>query len=110
MRTMPIAIEPLEIPRPPVAQPAERLFLLVSNQENPLAYGLGGNAYQMSSGPVFRRATPDDLHAFGFEAIAPGVPADPSQGALIQHLIDTLDRMTTGLRTTTLAVLKERYG
>jgi len=107
---MSMPIKPIEIPRPPVPQPAERLFLLVSNQENPLAYGLGGNAYQMSSGPVFRRATPDDLHAFGFEAIAPGVPADPSQGALVTHIVDTLDRMTTGLRTTVLAMLKEKYG
>lgn len=113
----------VEIPRPPVPQPPERLFLFVCDSEEPdppgrfwgtqqayMGQGIAGTYPTEPKRPAFRRATADDLHVFGFVAVPPGIPEDPSQGELAQVVCAAMDRLSTGTRRTVMALLQEKYG
>lgn len=117
----------VEIPRPPVAQPPECLYLFVCDSEEPDPPGrFWGNQQAMLGGmqggiagaypaetkrPVFRRATPDDLLAFGFAAIPPGIPDLPTEDSALSLVLQSvMNRLTAPMRTTMLALLQEKYG
>ena len=113
-------IPPVEIPRQPVQPPPEKLFLFVCDEEDPrpqTLYGLqGAGQWQQGNYPVqtrvpqWRRATPDDLHAFGFVPIPPGIPEDPTHGAVAHAVEALMDRLPTKMRFMLMCLLKEKYG
>ncbi len=118
-------IAPVEIPRPPKPQRPERLFLFVCNDERPEdAYqwgqaGLQAAGMQQFGGGldkgmppervVWRRAVPEDLRAFGFQATPLDEPPG-DVGSLLRTLAQYMDRLPAATVNTALAFLQERYG
>ena len=112
-----VPIPPVEVPRPPIKQEPERLYLFVCNSESmPTVLYVGQVGYnqreQMQPEPPLtaRRAEAADLLAFGFTPVLPDTSADMTQGAALEALLALMDRMATSARGTVVSILKERYG
>jgi hypothetical protein len=109
-------IAAVEVPRAPVQPPPERLFLFVCDQPDPAASVI--NNYQLagiqnhkgieSPVPQWRRATPEDLLAFGFRVVPE--PFEGDMGQRLRSFAITIDKLTEKERVTVLAFLRERYG